>query len=108
MLGLPPLALRNAAVSDPRLDHLESLQVEHDTGPCITAFQEKELVSCEDLVDDIGWGDFSAQAVEAGLGARLVSPIPHASDAVGVVAVFSATPFAWKPEGDLAGRAPWS
>ena len=42
------------------------------------------------------------QAVDAGLRAVLVSPIPYASDAVGVVAVFSAKPFAWTPEGELA------
>ncbi len=102
MLMDSELALRNAAVSDPRLDHLESLQVEHRAGPCLTAFQEKELVSCDDLVDDTRWRDFSTQAVEAGLRAVLASPIPYASDAIGVVTVFSAKPFAWTPEGELA------
>ena len=102
MLMDSELALRNVAVSDPRLDHLESLQVEHSAGPCLTAFQEKELVSCDDLVDDTRWRDFSTQAVEAGLRAVLASPIPYASDAIGVVVVFSAKPFAWTPEGELA------
>ena len=102
MLMDSELALRNAAVSDPRLDHLESLQVEHRAGPCLTAFQEKELVSSEDLVDETRWRDFSTRAVEAGLRAVLASPIPYASDAIGVVAVFSAKPFAWTPEGELA------
>ena len=37
MLVDSELALRNAAVSDPRLDRLESLQVVHGAGPCITA-----------------------------------------------------------------------
>jgi len=95
-------ALRNAAVSDSRLEQLESLQIEHGTGPCITAFQDKELIGCDDLVGEDRWGDFSAQAVAAGLRAVLVSPIPYASDAVGVVAVFSAKPHPWTPEGELA------
>ncbi len=96
------LALRNAATSDERMEQLESLQIEHGSGPCITAFQEKELVSCEDLVDEERWGDFATEAVAAGMRAVLVSPIPYASDAVGVVAVFSAKPHAWTPEGELA------
>jgi GAF domain-containing protein len=96
------LALRNAATSDSRMDLLESLQIEHGSGPCITAFQEKELVSCDDLVDEDRWGDFATKAVDAGLRAVLVSPIPYASDAIGVVAVFSAKPHAWTAEGELA------
>ncbi len=96
------MALRNAAVSDRRMDKLESLQIEHGAGPCITAFNEKELVSCEDLIDESRWGDFGARAVGDGLRAVLASPIPYASDAVGVVAVFSAKPHAWTPEGELA------
>ncbi len=96
------LLLRNAAASDPRMDRLESLQVEHGVGPCISAFQEKSLVSSEDLLDDDRFGDFSSAAVEAGLRAVLASPIPYASDAVGVVAVFSGKPHAWTPEGELA------
>lgn len=96
------LLLRNAAASDPRMDLLESLQVEHGVGPCISAFQEKTLVCSEDLAEDKRFGDFASAAVEAGLQAVLASPIPYATDAVGVVAVFSEKPHAWTPEGELA------
>jgi GAF domain-containing protein len=96
------LALRNAAASDPRMAHLESLQLEYGKGPCLSAFEEKTLVSCEDLLDDGRFGEFSAAAVKAGLQAVLASPIPYATDAVGVVAVFSEKPHAWSPEGELA------
>ena len=91
------LSLRNAAASDPRMDLLESLQVEHGVGPCISAFQEKTLVCSEDLAEDKRFGEFSSAAVEAGLQAVLASPIPYATDAVGVVAVFSGKPHAWTP-----------
>jgi GAF domain-containing protein len=96
------LSLRNAAASDPRMDLLESIQVEHGVGPCISAFQEKTLVCSEDLAADQRFGEFSSAAVEAGLQAVLASPIPYATDAVGVVAVFSGKPHAWTPEGELA------
>jgi GAF domain-containing protein len=102
MLTDGELVLRNAGASDPRMEQLEWLQVEHGRGPCISAFEEKTLVSCDDLLDDRTFGEFSAAAVNAGLRAVLASPIPYATDAVGVVAVFSAKPHAWTPEGELA------
>lgn len=102
MLMDTELVLRNAAASDQRMDYLESLQVEHGSGPCIMAFQERTLVSCEDLSDEPRFGAFSAAAVDAGLRAVLASPIPYASDAVGVVAVFTSKPNAWTVEGELA------
>jgi GAF domain-containing protein len=102
MLVDDELALRNAAVSDERLRPLEDLQLRHGTGPCIEAFERKELVGSDDLAVEDRWGDFPAAAADAGLRALLASPIPFATDAVGVVAVFSATPHAWTPEGRLA------
>jgi GAF domain-containing protein len=96
------LSLRNAAASDPRMDLLESLQVEHGVGPCMSAFEEKTLVCSEDLAEEERFGEFSLAAVEAGLRAVLASPIPYAADAVGVVAVFSGKPHAWTPEAELA------
>src|ERR1035441_2789150 len=43
--------LRNVAVSDERLGHLEELQMRHQEGPCISAFDDKELVGTQDLAD---------------------------------------------------------
>ncbi len=34
--------LLNAAVSDERMRHLEELQIRHQEGPCIAAFEDKE------------------------------------------------------------------
>ena len=59
-------------------------------------------MSCEDLADDDRWAEFSTEAVAAGMRAVLVSPIPFASDAIGVVAVFSTKSHVWTPEGELA------
>lgn len=96
------MSLRNAAASDERLQKLEDLQLHHGSGPCIEAFERKTLVGSDDLEAERRWNGFSAEAARAGLRALLASPIPYASDAVGVVAVFSATPHAWTPEGELA------
>jgi GAF domain-containing protein len=94
--------LRNVAVSDARFDHLEDLQVRHGEGPCVAAFDNKELVGSEDLAEDERWPLFSQAAVERGVRAVLASPLPYNQDAVGVVAVMSQKPRPWSPEGELA------
>jgi GAF domain-containing protein len=94
--------LRNAAVSDARVRHLEDLQIRHQEGPCITAFDDKVLVGAEDLISDRRWPSFSPAAVEHGVRAVLASPIPYNQDAVGVVAVLSQERHPWSAEAELA------
>ena len=94
--------LRNAAVSDDRVRHLEELQIRHQEGPCITAFDDKVMVGAEDLTSDSRWPLFSQAAVDEGVQAVLASPIPYNQDAVGVVAVLSQTRHPWSGEAELA------
>jgi GAF domain-containing protein len=94
--------LRNVAVSDERLGHLEELQIRHQEGPCISAFEDKELVGAQDLTEETRWPLFSRAAVACGVRAVLASPLPYNQDAVGVVAVLSDDPHPWSPEGELA------
>jgi GAF domain-containing protein len=94
--------LRNVAASDPRMGHLEELQVSYQEGPCITAFEDKVLVAAEDLVSDPRWPAFTAAAVARGVRAVLASPIPYNQDAVGVVAVLSEERHPWSAEAELA------
>ena len=94
--------LRSVAASDDRFTHLEELQIHHQEGPCIDAFDVKELVSAEDLADDRRWPKFSDAAVARKVRAVLASPLPYNQDAVGVVAVLSEQRRPWSAEGELA------
>ena len=94
--------LRSVAASDDRFTHLEELQIHHQEGPCIDAFDVKELVSAEDLADDGRWPKFSDAAVARKVRAVLASPLPYNRDAVGVVAVLSEQRRPWSAEGELA------
>lgn len=94
--------LRNVAVSDDRLAHLEELQIRHFEGPCIDALDSRRLVCVEDLTADGRWPLFTAEAVDRGVRAVLASPIPYNQHPVGVVAVLSDDPHPWTPEGELA------
>jgi GAF domain-containing protein len=94
--------LRNAAVSDDRVRHLEELQIRHREGPCITAFDDKVLVGADDLSSDSRWPLFNRAAVDRGVRAVLASPIPYNQEAVGVVAVLSRERHPWSAEAELA------
>jgi GAF domain-containing protein len=94
--------LLNAAVSDDRMRHLEELQIRHGEGPCISAFEDKELVRAEDLMEENRWPTFSKHAIARGVRAVLASPIPYNQDAVGVVAVLSEDRRPWSAEAELA------
>ena len=94
--------LRSVAASDDRLAHLEELQIEHSEGPCIAAYEDKELVGVEDLTADTRWPKFSDAAVSRQVRAVLASPLPYNQDAVGVVTVVSGKSRPWTAEGELA------
>jgi len=94
--------LRSVAASDDRFAHLEELQIEHDEGPCIDAFENKELVGAEDLTGDHRWPLFSEAAIQRKVRAVLASPLPYNQDAVGVVAVLSERSRPWSPANELA------
>ena len=102
MLVDPDQLLRNVADSDKRVGDLEELQIRHGEGPCIDAFDDKELVHAADLAAEDRWPDFSPAAVGRGLRAVLASPIPYNQMAIGVVTVFSSEVHPWSPEGELA------
>jgi GAF domain-containing protein len=94
--------LRNVSVSDHRMERLEELQIRHSEGPCITAFEDKALVSAQDLEQDSRWRAFCDAAVGQGIRAVLASPLPYNQDAIGVVAVLSEDTRPWTAEAELA------
>ncbi|MBV9793090.1 MAG: GAF and ANTAR domain-containing protein [Actinobacteria bacterium] len=102
MLADSEQLLRSVAASDERLAHLEELQIEHSEGPCIAAYEDKQLVGAEDLTADHRWPKFSGAAVSRRVRAVLASPLPYNQDAVGVVAVVSEKSRPWSAEGELA------
>src|SRR6201999_661563 len=94
--------LRSVAASDDRFAHLEDLQIRHQEGPCIEAFDTKELVGVTDLEQEERWPLFSKAAVQREVRAVLASPLPYNQGAVGVVAVLSEQSRPWSPANELA------
>jgi GAF domain-containing protein len=94
--------LRAVASSDDRFAHLEDVQVRHQEGPCIEAFDTKELVGATDLEQEDRWPLFSEAAIQREVRAVLASPLPYNQGAVGVVAVLSECRRPWSPANELA------
>ena len=94
--------LRDVAHSDDRFAHLEDLQIRHQEGPCIEAFDTKQLVGAVDLEHEDRWPLFSEAAVRREVRAVLASPLPYNQEAVGVVAVLSERSRPWSPANELA------
>jgi GAF domain-containing protein len=94
--------LRSVAASDDRFAHLEDLQIEHQEGPCIEAYDTKELIGAVDLEQEERWPLFAKAAVQREVRAVLATPLPYNQDAVGVVAVLSERSRPWSPANELA------
>jgi GAF domain-containing protein len=94
--------LRSVAASDERFAHLEELQIRHQEGPCIQAYDLKELIGATDLEQEDRWPLFSRAAVQRQVRAVLASPLPYNQHAVGVVAVLSEQSRPWSPANELA------
>ncbi|HEY3883159.1 MAG TPA: ANTAR domain-containing protein [Trebonia sp.] len=94
--------LRSVAASDDRFAHLEDLQIQHQEGPCIEAYDTKELIGAADLEQEERWPLFAKAAVQREVRAVLATPLPYNQDAVGVVAVLSERSRPWSPANELA------
>jgi len=88
--------LRNVAAAGPLPAVLEQLQVEHDEGPAVDAFDDRQVVHTDDLATERRWPAFSPAAVGRGLVAVLASPVPYSDQAVGVLAVLSSASHPWE------------
>src|SRR4029450_3044874 len=84
--------LRNLAVSDSRAALLGGLQAEHEEGPCVDAFDDKEPVAADDLSREDRWPAFSPDAARPDLLAVLARTIPYSEQAVGVGEVVAPAP----------------
>ena len=76
MLVDPDQLLRNVADSDKRIGDLEELQIEHGEGPCIDAFDDKELIHASDLAAEDRWPDFSRPRSAGACGPSWPAPSP--------------------------------
>ncbi|WP_020387899.1 GAF and ANTAR domain-containing protein [Kribbella catacumbae] len=87
-----------AAVTDPVVSDVYSLQITSDTGPLITALRERSTVLVRDTTQDQRWPEWAAKV--ASLGVRSVLDVPLTTgdatrSTVGVLGLYSPEPDAF-------------
>jgi putative methionine-R-sulfoxide reductase with GAF domain len=80
------------ASSDERVRALEELQIEFGDGPCLTALRHSSLILVVDTRGESRWSDYMEAVWRNGIGSVLAVPLDVASDAEGVMNLYSTTP----------------
>ena len=86
---------RSVAASNSILERADALQYRHDTGPCLTSYQQQVSVRVDDVLTDSRWPDWSAHVVQVGMRSMLSVPLIAAGACLGAIKVYSAEPFAF-------------
>ena len=94
--------LRFVSATDERILVIQKLQLELGEGPCIMAFETGEAVMITDLASDKRFEQFSARALEEGLGAVYTFPLRLDGRSLGALDLYSRTTHALS-EDDVIG-----
>ena len=92
-----------AASNDSALS-FETLQTKLREGPCIAAFQEGIGVQVPDLRSETRFGQFTPQALSAGLGAVFTFPLRHGSHRLGALDLYRDTPGPLSPQATVTAQ----
>jgi diguanylate cyclase (GGDEF)-like protein len=84
--------LRFQAASDDTVRTIESLQIELDEGPCISAYRTGKQVLLDDLSTCTTFPAFAPRAVAGGLAAVYSFPMWHERQALGALDLYSDVP----------------
>ena len=90
------------AASDEIILRIESLQIDHDEGPCLQAYQTGDRVQVPDLREDSPFPRFSKGALDAGLGAVYSFPLRLDKKRLGALELYARDPIDLS-EKDLEG-----
>ncbi|WP_329006186.1 GAF and ANTAR domain-containing protein [Kribbella sp. NBC_00709] len=96
-----------AAVTDPVVADVFELQISHQSGPLVTAMQERRPVLIRDTTTDDRWPEWAAKV--ATLGVRSVLDVPLAtghvrSPMVGVLGLYSPAPDAFADDDEAVAH----
>ncbi|MFI5695317.1 GAF and ANTAR domain-containing protein [Kribbella sp. NPDC051586] len=92
-----------AAVTDPVVAEVYGLQIDHQSGPLMTAMRERRPVLIRDTLADDRWPEWAAKV--AALGVRSVLDVPLAtSRTVGVLGLYSPDPDAFAADDEAVAH----
>jgi transcriptional regulator with GAF, ATPase, and Fis domain len=80
--------LRTVATTGPVPEHLDLLQQELGTGPCLTAARKQIVVRIHDMAADTRWPRFREAALDRGVASMLCLPLQVDDDLLGTLSLY--------------------
>ena len=101
---------RSRAASNAAVEQADALQYELDEGPCLTAWQTRELVRIDDTTTDGRWPRWNEAASALGVRSVLSAPLLAGDESIGAMKVYCERPMNYGPHDEhvmrlLAGQA---
>jgi len=101
---------RSKAASNAAAEEADALQYEFDEGPCLTAWQRRELVRIDDTTTDGRWPRWNEAASALGVRSVLSAPLLVGEESIGAMKVYCERPMNYGPHDEhvmrlLAGQA---
>lgn len=87
---------RTMQATDERVAEIDQLQYSLDEGPCLTAFEERVMVTIEDTRSDQRFPRWSPSASDLGVAAILSAPLVAGDECLGAMKVYSEVAGAFK------------
>ena len=84
-----------AAATDDVVARADALQYELGQGPCLTAWDERDVVRVDDLGRETRWPRWVEAVRGLGLGSALSSPVVAGAEALGAMKVYASAPGAY-------------
>jgi len=95
--------VQSRAATDPLAERMDAKQAELSQGPCLDAVWEQESVHIPDMAAESRWPQFTAAAVEAGIGAMLCFPLFVAEGRLGALNLYTSQAGAFDDEARFTG-----
>ena len=95
---------RSRAASNQAVQQADALQYQLDEGPCLTAWQTRELVRIDDTTTDARWPRWNDAVQPLGVRSVLSAPLTMAGESIGAMKVYCERPLNYGPHDEHVMR----
>ena len=95
---------RSRAASNAVVEQADTLQYEFDEGPCLTAWQTREVVRIDDTTSDTRWPRWNEAVSSLGVRSVLSAPLLATNESIGAMKVYCERPMNYGPHDEQIMR----
>jgi GAF domain-containing protein len=100
----PDRKLRTVSTTGPVPRHLDELQMQLGTGPCLTAARKQIVVRMHDIAADTRWAPYRRAALECEVGSMLCVPLYVDDQTLGTLSLYGDRPDAFREGAEPVAR----